>query len=115
MDAERRDDTRTKMDAPALRRLRAFGLAEGVSLLLLLLVAVPLKRIGGVAMATKIMGPLHGALFLGYLYALVEAISSGGWTRRQGLRAALACLLPFGTFLNDRAIRRYLRETERRD
>lgn len=112
MDVQRPDHTGAGMNAPALRRLRLIGLAEGVTLVLLLFVAVPLKRIGGVALATKIMGPIHGALFLGYLYALVEAISSGGWTRRAAVRALLACLLPFGTFINDRAIRRFLRGVE---
>lgn len=98
------------MDAVLLRRLRLLGLAEGVTLLLLVFVAVPLKRLAGVALATRIMGPVHGLLFLAYVYTLVEAISSGGWPRRAVVRAALACLVPFGTFLNDRAIRRYLRE-----
>lgn len=100
------------MDITVLRRLRLLGLAEGTTLLLLIFVAVPLKRLAGYAIATKIMGPVHGLLFLAYAYTLVEAISSGGWSRRAAARAALACLVPFGTFLNDRAIRRYLREAE---
>jgi integral membrane protein len=96
------------MDVAILRRLRLLGLAEGVTLLLLVFVAVPLKRLAGVVLASKIMGPVHGVVFLLYVYTLVEAIASGGWTRRAASRAALACLVPFGTFLNDRAIRRYL-------
>lgn len=87
-------------------RLRLAGLVEGTTLLLLLGVAVPLKRLAGWPEGASVMGPVHGLAFLLYAYALAEAASAGAWPWRHIARAALACLLPFGTFLNDRWLRR---------
>jgi integral membrane protein len=87
-------------------RLRLAGLVEGTTLLLLIGVAVPLKRLAGWPEGVSVMGPLHGLAFLVYVYALAEAASAGAWPRRDIARAALAPLLPFGTFLNDRWLRR---------
>lgn len=95
----------------ALSRLRVIGLVEGVTLLLLLFVAVPLKRLGGVPEATAIMGPVHGLALIAYVVTLLESISAGGWSKAEALRAGLACLMPFGTFLNDRSIRARLKAT----
>jgi integral membrane protein len=86
-------------------RLRLAGLVEGTTLLLLIGVAVPLKRLAGWPEAVSLLGPVHGLAFLLYLYALAEAASAGAWPRRDIARAALACLVPLGTFLNDRWLR----------
>lgn len=93
------------MSAALLHRLRLVGLLEGVTLLLLLLVAVPLKHAAGLPQAVSVIGPIHGLVFILYAVTLIEAISAGGWTRRAAVLAVLACLLPFGTFLNDRRLR----------
>lgn len=93
------------MSPALLLRLRLVGLADGTTLLLLLLVAVPLKHAAGLPQAVSVMGPVHGLAFILYAVTLVEAISAGGWTRRDAARAALACLVPFGTFINDRWLR----------
>ena len=50
-----------------LRRMRVVSLIEGSTLLLLLLVAVPLKHLAGIFVATRIMGPVHGLAFLAYM------------------------------------------------
>ncbi len=92
-------------------RLRLAGMIEGITLLLLLAVAVPLKRLAGWPEGVSVMGPVHGLAFLAYAYALTEAASAGAWPRRDIARAALACVLPFGTFLNDRWLRRRAMET----
>jgi integral membrane protein len=94
------------MPTDPLSRLRLAGLAEGTTLLLLVGVAVPLKRLAGWPEGVGILGPVHGLAFLVYVYALAEAASAGAWPRREIARAALACLVPFGTFLNDRWLRR---------
>lgn len=88
-----------------LHRLRLLGRLEGLTLLILLLIAVPLRHAGGLPIATKIMGPIHGLIFVLYVAALIDTISGGGWTKREAFRAALAALLPFGTLANDSMIR----------
>lgn len=89
-------------------RLRLAGLAEGCTLLGLVAVAVPLKHLAGLPLPTRILGPVHGLMFLTYAMVLVETATAEAWPRRDWSRAALACLLPFGTFLNDAWLRRRL-------
>lgn len=92
--------------ADPLFRLRLAGLLEGTTLLLLVIVAVPLKHFGGLPQAVSVLGPIHGLVFLLYGAFVVENISGGGWTVRDGARLGLAALIPFGTFLNDGWIER---------
>lgn len=89
-----------------LSRLRLIGLLEGCTLVILVAIAVPLRHLAGFPIATRIMGPIHGLAFVLYLVALIDCISGGAWTSREIARGALACLIPFGTFLNDGLIRR---------
>jgi integral membrane protein len=89
-----------------LRRMRLVSLIEGSTLLLLLLVAVPLKHVMGLVLATRIMGPVHGLAFLAYMWMLIQTVSGGGWSRSQTLRLVIAALIPCGAFVNERALAR---------
>lgn len=53
-------------------RLQYAAIAEGLTLIVLVFVAVPLKHLAGLPIATSIMGPLHGAMFLIYLGVVVD-------------------------------------------
>lgn len=77
-----------------IRRLRLVSLAEGLTLLLLVLIAVPAKYLFGLPVATRIMGPIHGLAFLAYCWTLVASVSAGGWPRKEV--AQLAAFVPFG-------------------
>ncbi|BAM92205.1 conserved membrane hypothetical protein [Bradyrhizobium oligotrophicum S58] len=92
-----------------LKRMRALSLIEGSTLLLLVLVAVPLKHLAGFAIATRIMGPIHGLAFLTYVWMLIQLATSGGWSRAEIIRMTIAALVPFGGFVNARVLAR--RET----
>ena len=72
----------------------------------MVVIAVPLKRLAGIDGAVTIMGPVHGAAFLVYLYAVVEAWGAGDLTGWLATRALAAAMVPFGTWLNDRALSR---------
>jgi integral membrane protein len=93
-------------DLNQLCRMRAASLLEGGTLLLLVLVAVPLKHFGGYALATRIMGPVHGLAFLIYVWMLIQTVSSGGWSRGETIRLVIAAFIPFGAFVNERALAR---------
>src|SRR5437773_11095008 len=95
-----------------LSRLRFLGLLEGCTLLVLVVIAVPLRHLAGFPIATRIMGPIHGLVFILYLVALIDCISGGAWTPREMARGAIACLIPFGTFLNDGLIKRKIEQAE---
>ncbi len=92
-----------------LTRLRVTGVLEGISLIVLTGIAVPVKYINDDPSLVKIIGPLHGLLFLLYV---INAISVGVEYRWKfsvtTWKVLLACIIPFGTFYIDRKILRRL-------
>lgn len=93
-----------------LRRFRFVSWMEGGSLVLLVCVAVPLKHLGGITLATAIMGPLHGAAFLVYMWMLMRLLGAGIWTGRDMPRLVLSACIPFGAFANAGFLRRRIRQ-----
>ncbi|ARK09197.1 DUF3817 domain-containing protein [Fibrivirga algicola] len=89
-------------------RLRLVGLAEGISFLVLVFIAVPLKRIGGHPEAVEVVGPIHGLLFLLYVLTVIQAKTEYKWPLGKTLIALLASVIPGGTFYADHKIFRHL-------
>ena len=80
-------------------QLRVASLAEGATLLLLLLVAVPLKHMADLPLAVSIMGPIHGLAFLVYGGVVLRAASSRLLTATDTARLMVAAFVPFGAFM----------------
>jgi len=91
-------------------RLRAIGFLEGLSFIILLGVAMPLKYLAGQPEAVRVVGMAHGVLFLMYLAATVQAAMEFAWSWRRSLLIAAASLVPFGPFYVDA---KYLRDQSR--
>jgi integral membrane protein len=91
-----------------VRMLRWVGRVEGMTLLALVFIGVPLKHWAGVPTATAVLGPLHGLVFLAYLWACVRATTQEALVRRHAARIFLAALLPFGTLFNDRLLGKFV-------
>ena len=94
-------------------RLRVIAFFEGLSLILLLFVAMPLKYVMGNPSLVSGLGPVHGALVLLYLINTFSAAVEYRWQfTRTTWKIIVACLVPFGTFYIDRRIFRplYLRK-----
>ena len=87
-------------------RLRIIGFLEGMSLLALIFIAVPLKYIGHDPSVVKTMGPIHGALFLLFIVNTVSVGVEQKWQLKTTSKVLLACIIPFGTFYIDRKILR---------
>ncbi len=86
-------------------RLRAVMLAEGISYLVLLFIAMPLKYVADMPLAVRIAGGLHGVLFVFFLVALIQAASDRGWGASRSVLIFLASLVPFANFVMDRQLR----------
>ena len=84
---------------------RFIALAEGVSYLVLLFVAMPLKYLANKPEAVRYMGWLHGFLFIAYGLLLILVWSQYNWRFKKALKAFVAALLPFGTFYLDKKIK----------
>lgn len=82
--------------------MRLVGMLEGVSFLLLMGVAMPLKYFAGQPDAVKYTGWLHGLLFIGYCLANLSALVSGKISFRDSVVALIASLIPCGPFFVDR-------------
>jgi integral membrane protein len=87
-------------------RLRVVAFVEGCSYLLLLGVAMPLKYLAGLPMAVMIVGSIHGALFVLFCAALMNAMIVARWSMLRGGVAFASSLVPFGTFVLDGCLRR---------
>ncbi len=87
--------------------LRLLALTEGVSFLVLLFIAMPLKYWGGMPAAVKVVGWAHGLLFVLLCFALLNVLLSRHWPVSRAALVFIAALLPFGPFVIDRRIKKY--------
>jgi len=81
---------------------RKVAFAEGVSFLILLFIAMPLKYFGDMPKAVTIVGSLHGILFVAFGVLSLDVKNSFKKPFSWLVKAGLASLLPFGTFYMDR-------------
>ncbi len=87
-----------------VRFLRAVGLIEGASYILLLFVAMPLKYVFGLPMAVRVTGMVHGLLFILFVYALLRAAQSRHWSLKRSAMVFIASLIPFGPLFIDKML-----------
>jgi len=84
------------MKGRSLRSLSVSGLLEGISLLVLLFVAVPVKYFLHHEQMVKVVGPIHGGVFLLYIVIAIVATMEYEWSIKTFLLILLASLVPFG-------------------
>jgi integral membrane protein len=87
-------------------RLRFIGMAEGLSFVLLLGIAMPLKYLAGMPMAVRIVGMAHGILFILYVAAIIHTTRARGWPMMRAATLLGASLIPLGPFFVDGQLRR---------
>ncbi|WP_114790921.1 DUF3817 domain-containing protein [Niabella yanshanensis] len=86
-------------------RLRIIGFLEGISLLALILIAMPLKYSFNSPLAVQILGPVHGALFVLFVINTLSVGIEQQWKfATTTWKVLLACIIPFGTFYIDKKI-----------
>ena len=85
----------------SLNILRLTGLLEGLSFLLLLGYAMPLKYVWGEPAAVQQIGMAHGVLWILYVGLAALLQFKGVWKARTTALLVLASLLPAGPFVAD--------------
>lgn len=90
-----------------MRILRAVSMTEGVSFLVLLLVAMPLKYVWHWPLAVKYVGWAHGVLFIALAALALAALLRGFIPFKTAVLLGLASLVPAGTFFMDRVLREH--------
>ncbi|QKG51415.1 DUF3817 domain-containing protein [Hymenobacter sp. BRD67] len=80
----------------SLGRLRGISILEGLSLLVLLGIAMPLKYLAGQPEAVRIVGMAHGIFFISYVLLLVQNTIEQGWSVGKAALGLVLSVLPFG-------------------
>lgn len=89
------------------------GFLEGLSLLFLLFVAVPMKYLGNNPSLTKLIGPVHGAIFVWFLLSTLSLGVEQQWKfKTTTWKIIVACFIPFGTFYIDYLIFRNVKNNQ---
>ncbi len=81
---------------------RFIALLEGVSYILLLFIATPIKYLAEDPQYVKLLGMPHGVLFIAYIAFAFVFRKDFSWNNKQFIIVLLASIIPFGTFYVDR-------------
>jgi len=96
---------KAKENIRAIEQLRWIGIAEGVSFLLLLLIAMPLKYMYDYPLPVKITGWIHGLLFMLYIAAVLRVAFAMKWKFSRIALFLSASVLPLATFILDKSLK----------
>ena len=88
------------------RRFKWISLIEGLSFLILLGIAMPLKYVFDLPLAVTYVGWAHGILFILYIYTVFPTANKLKWSFSRTLFALVASVLPFGPFIFDRNLKK---------
>lgn len=87
--------------------LRVTGIIEGLSFIILLAVAMPLKYMAGKPEMVQVVGMAHGVLFVLYVLLTLLAKFQYAWTWKKAFVLWVASVVPFGTFYADYKMLRF--------
>ena len=96
----------------SLRTLRYVALAEGISFLALL-VAAYIKYAYDSPVGVRVLGPVHGTLFLAYVFITLTVRGPAGWANKTTLAVLFGAVLPLGGFVVDRWLSKNVRASVR--
>ncbi len=94
--------TKTTMD-----KFRLINFIEGISYLVLVFIAMPLKYMFDYPIATKVSGMVHGVLFIIFLIILFQTMQKYKFDIKFSIILFVASLVPFGTTWTDRKLKAY--------
>jgi integral membrane protein len=87
-------------------RFRLVAISEGISFIILMFIAMPLKYAAGMPKPVTYIGWVHGLLFVLYILALITVKITLNWNFKKTVVAFIASLLPFGTFILDKSLKK---------
>jgi integral membrane protein len=93
-------------------RLRLYGFLEGMSLLILVFIAMPVKYYLGDPGLVRSIGPVHGALFLLFVVGALHAGLTHRWQYLTIFKVLISSFIPFGNFYVDQKILNKLQQTD---
>lgn len=88
-----------------IKTLRFVGVLEGISFLLLLFIAMPVKYMLDNPILVKYVGMGHGVLFVLFLAVLFVVCEKQKWSIKMFILGLIASILPFGPFVFDKKLK----------
>lgn len=88
------------------KRFRWISLIEGISFLVLLFIAMPLKYMFDMPLMVKYVGWAHGILFIVYIYVVFPTAHKLNWNFSRTFLALVASILPFGPYIFNRNLKK---------
>jgi len=85
---------------------RKTAIIEGISYLILLFVAMPIKYIFDIPEPVKYFGWIHGVLFLFYMAVLIIAAVNYKWSVKRIVIYVIGSVLPFVPFILDKNLKK---------
>lgn len=85
---------------------RIIAIAEGISFIVLLGIAMPLKYLYAKPMAVRVVGMMHGLLFISFVILAWETMNALNKKIGWFAKAFLASVIPFGTFVLDKQLKK---------
>ncbi len=89
-----------------IKTLRWVGFLEGISFLLLLFIAMPMKYLFDNPILVKYVGMGHGVLFIAFLVVLFVVCEKQKWSLKMFILGLIASILPFGPFVFDAKLKK---------
>ncbi|WP_116452451.1 DUF3817 domain-containing protein [Blastococcus litoris] len=99
--------------AAALQRYRVMATVVGVLLVLLFVVAVPLKHWGGIPEPVTVLGTAHGWLYALFFLSAVDLALRAKWSLKGTAITLVLGTIPFLSFVGERTVTRKMRAGER--
>lgn len=93
------------MFSSALKRFRIISAIEGLSYLILVFIAMPIKYMGDNPYYVKIFGMAHGVLFVLFMISLFETKRKESWNTGFMFQLFVLSLIPFGAFLIENRVK----------
>jgi len=97
-----------------LFRFRVIAFIEGLSYIILLFIAMPLKYLADMPTPVRIVGMAHGILFLLFVGGMTEVILRYKWSIGRAILVFISSLIPFGTFVVEAKLLRRLQADDER-
>ena len=85
-----------------IKTLKTVGYLEGLSFLILLGIAMPMKYFMDMPLAVMIAGSLHGLFFVLYILSILYVWNVKKWPLMRTFLAMVSSVIPFGPFIFDR-------------
>ena len=87
-----------------LQKFRLINKIEGISFIILIFIAMPMKYTFGYPIATKVVGMLHGLLVFAFIYQIIEAKKEADFNLKETALYSILSLIPFGSFYTDKLL-----------